>query len=126
MVQCTHPSNTKFSGFLIGGIIKPILYWDKCSGLFFLAKICGAISISGSLGYLPLGKEMLYRLTSGQNVVAPPFTIKPEQVSKMEQHALRSVNNCLNTNIYSYSGTSGRQSSNLYINVVHIFNTSVN
>jgi hypothetical protein len=45
----------------------------------------------------------------------------------MEQHTLKNVNNCLNTNIYSYLETSGGQSSNLYLNVVHIFNnTSVN
>ncbi len=43
----------------------------------------------------------------------------------MEQHALKIVNNCLNTNIYSYLETSGGQS-NLYLNVVHFFNTSVN
>ncbi len=36
------------------------------------------------------------------------------------------VNNYLNTNIYSYLETSGSQSSNLYLNVVHFFNTSVN
>jgi len=35
------------------------------------------------------------------------------------------VNNCLNTNIYSYLGTSGGKNSNLYLNVVHFFNTSV-
>jgi hypothetical protein len=44
----------------------------------------------------------------------------------MEQQALKNVNNCLNTNIYSYLETSGDQSSNLYINAVHFFNTSVN
>jgi hypothetical protein len=37
----------------------------------------------------------------------------------MEQHALKIVNNCLNTNIYSYLETSGGQSYNLYLNVVH-------
>ncbi len=36
----------------------------------------------------------------------------------MEQRALRYVNNCLNTNIYSYLETSGGQSSNLYLHVV--------
>ncbi len=30
----------------------------------------------------------------------------------MEQNALKNVNNCLNTNIYSYLETSGGQSSN--------------
>ncbi len=44
----------------------------------------------------------------------------------MEQHALKKVNNYLNTNIYSFSETSGGQSSNLYFNVAHFLNTSVN
>jgi hypothetical protein len=39
----------------------------------------------------------------------------------MEQHALINVNNCLNTNIYSYLVTSGDQC----LNVVHFFNTSI-
>jgi len=37
----------------------------------------------------------------------------------MEQCALKNVNNCLNTNNYSYLETSGGQSSNPYLNVVH-------
>ncbi len=37
----------------------------------------------------------------------------------MEQHALKIVNNRLNTNIYSYLETSGFQSSNPYLIVVH-------
>ncbi len=44
----------------------------------------------------------------------------------MEQYALQNVNNYLNTNIYSHLETSGGQSSNLYLNVVHFLNTSVN
>ncbi len=39
---------------------------------------------------------------------------------------LKRANNCLNTNIYSYLQTSGGQSSNIYLNVVHFFNTTVN
>ncbi len=38
----------------------------------------------------------------------------------------KNVKKCLNTNIYSYLETSGGQSSNKFINVVHFFNTSVN
>jgi hypothetical protein len=38
----------------------------------------------------------------------------------------KNVNNRLNTRIYSYLETSGGQSSNLYLNVVHFFNASVN
>jgi hypothetical protein len=37
----------------------------------------------------------------------------------MELRTLINKNNCLNTNIYSYFETSGGQSSNLYLNVVH-------
>ncbi len=44
----------------------------------------------------------------------------------MEQRALKNVNYGLNTNIYSYLETSGGKSYNLYLNVVHFFNTSVN
>ncbi len=44
----------------------------------------------------------------------------------MEQHALKNVNNDFNIKIYSYLETSGGQSSNLYLNVVNFFNTSVN
>jgi hypothetical protein len=44
----------------------------------------------------------------------------------MEQHTIKNVNIGSNTNIYSYLETPGGQSSNLYLNVVHFFNTSVN
>jgi hypothetical protein len=42
----------------------------------------------------------------------------------MERHTLKNVNNYLNTNIYSYLETSGVQSSDLYLNVVYLWNTS--
>ncbi len=48
-----------------------------------------------------------------------------EQHPLMEQHTFKNVNNYLNTNIYSYLETSAGPSSNLYLNVVHFFNTSV-
>jgi hypothetical protein len=44
---------------------------------------------------------------------------------KMEQRALKIVNNCLNSSIYSYLDTSDHQSSNLYLNVVHFFSMPV-
>jgi len=44
----------------------------------------------------------------------------------MEQCTFKNVNNCLNANIYSYLKTSGGQSSNLYLDVVHFFNDIVN
>ncbi len=37
----------------------------------------------------------------------------------------KNINNCLNTNIYSYLEISGGQSSNPYLNVVHFYNTRV-
>ncbi len=43
----------------------------------------------------------------------------------MEQRALKNVDNCLNTNIYSYLETSGGKSYKIYLNTVHFFNTSV-
>jgi hypothetical protein len=44
----------------------------------------------------------------------------------MEQRAFKNVNKYFNTNIYSYLETSGGQSSNLYLDVAHFFNTRVN
>jgi hypothetical protein len=41
----------------------------------------------------------------------------------MEQSAFNNINNCLNTNIYSYFETSGGQSSNLHLDIVYFFNT---
>jgi hypothetical protein len=44
----------------------------------------------------------------------------------MEQQTFKNVHNCWNTNISFHLETSGGQNSNLYLNVVHFFNTSVN
>jgi hypothetical protein len=44
----------------------------------------------------------------------------------MEQRALKNVSYHLNINNYSYLEASGGHSSNLYLNLVHFFNTSVN
>jgi hypothetical protein len=46
--------------------------------------------------------------------------------TEQHKHALKNVNNCLNTNIYSYLETSGGQGSKQYLNVVHFFSASVN
>ncbi len=46
-------------------------------------------------------------------------------IELMEHHTLKNVRHCLNNNIYSYLETSGGQSSNLYLNTVPFFNTSV-
>jgi hypothetical protein len=55
------------------------------------------------------------------------FTAQGIECTKsMEQHALKNVNNCLNTHIYSDLETSRGQSSILDLNVVNFFNISVN
>jgi len=56
--------------------------------------------------------------------LAMPFMLF--KIAGMEQRTIKNVNNHLNINIYYYLETSGGQSSNLYLNVVHFFNTSVN
>ena len=43
--------------------------------------------------------------------------------ASLEQRTLKFVNNCLNTNIYSYLETSGGESSKLDLNVVHFLHT---
>jgi len=59
---------------------------------------------------------------SGGKATPPPLKLDPVP---MEQRALKNVNNNLNTNIYPYLETSGGQCSNIYLNVVNFFNTSV-
>ncbi len=44
----------------------------------------------------------------------------------MEQNAFKNVNYCWYTNISFYLHSSGGKSYNVYLNVVHSFNTSVN
>jgi hypothetical protein len=44
----------------------------------------------------------------------------------MEQRTFKNSHNYLNINIYSYLETSSGQSFNLYLNVVHFFDTTVN
>jgi hypothetical protein len=44
----------------------------------------------------------------------------------MEQRALKNAPYCLKTKIYSYLETPGGKSYNLYLNIVHVFNTSLN
>ncbi len=57
-----------------------------------------------------------------------PFTVNYQDDVALQHRmmVLKNVNNCLNTNIHSYSEISGGQGSNLYLNVVPFFNASVN
>ncbi len=47
-------------------------------------------------------------------------------IFQMEQRTFKNIDSCMNININSYLETSGDKSDNLYLNVVHFFNTSVN
>jgi hypothetical protein len=55
-------------------------------------------------------------------MILPPLVFHARPISN--EKAAKSVNNCLNTNIYSYSETPACQSPNLYLNVV-LFSTLV-
>jgi len=57
--------------------------------------------------------------------ISTNYTLGDITTNRMEEHTLENVNNCLNTNIYSYLETYGGQSSNLYLDA-YLFNTSVN
>jgi hypothetical protein len=48
-------------------------------------------------------------------------SVKKQKIPTMEQHALKDVSNCSDSNIYSYLETSSGQSSNLYLNVGSFF-----
>ncbi len=52
--------------------------------------------------------------------------MKIKQVTTMKQRALKNVNSSRDTKITFYLETSGGQNSNLHLNIVYFFNTSVN
>jgi len=104
----------------VGQISVGTMFFDQkpCSRFidFFIILLLCYVQIQSPLG------------TIMQNVIVSihPFLSLGKRLSLMEECALQNVNNCLNTNIYSYLEISGGQSSNLYLNVVQFFNTSVN
>jgi len=65
---------------------------------------------------------------SKSNLLLKIFFIKHMKVTTTYNGTahFKNVNNYLNTNIHSHLETSGGQKSNLYLNVVHFFNTRVN
>jgi hypothetical protein len=58
--------------------------------------------------------ELLLIVSLGEEKFCPA-----RKVMQMEHCTLKNVNNCLNTNIYSYSETSGGKNYDLYLNIVH-------
>ncbi len=64
-------------------------------------------------------------LISEQVIHVTPLWKAPACLSNGTTH-FKNVNKFLNNNIYSYIETSDGQSSNVYLNLVHFFNTSLN
>jgi hypothetical protein len=58
--------------------------------------------------------------------MSPYYTVEQESGRTMEQHALKNIKKWSNTKIFFYLETSGGQNSNLFLNVVYFFKTSVN
>jgi len=82
-----------------------------------MIQFCKNIKILGlSKNFVQHSADFLY-MESPKNVVRNVMS------GKM---CFKNVNNYLNTNIYSYLETSGGQSTNLFINVAHFFNTRFN
>jgi hypothetical protein len=84
-------------------------------------KDCPKVESKSVISCIVLNKDLL---TRPNRLFTTQYQLG--KVELMEQRTLKNVNNSLNTNIYSFLETSGGQSSNLYLNVVHFFNTSVN
>ncbi len=77
-----------------------------------------SVTQEASFTILELSFTLIYEIFS--------IGITYDRKLSMEQYALNNVNNSLNTNIYSYLQKYGDQNYILYLNVVCIFNTSVN
>jgi hypothetical protein len=68
--------------------------------------------------------KSIYNKNEPRYVYDTPERFKQQTIFIM-QHAFKSVNNCLNINIYFYLETSGGQSSTLHLSVMLIFSTPV-
>ncbi len=77
-------------------------------------------AVYGLFAFLPFKAKAGF-----ENVTLIHFQVHSDAPT-MEQRALKNVNDCMNSNIYSYLETSGGKSYNLYLNIVHFFNTIVN
>ncbi len=64
----------------------------------------------------PIAVARLFALVSYTPQCDPNIQLDP-----MKQHALKIVNNCLNTNIDSYSVTSGTNAIKLFLSVIYEF-----
>ncbi len=74
--------------------------------------------------YYSLG--IFYKLFYSCNLQYNEISLLDLSLKHNRRAGFKNVNNCLNSKIYSYFETSSGQSYNLYLNVVHFFNASVN
>ncbi len=93
---------------------------DHFLNAFFSNEVSGFKTFSVFQSFI--AKKNIYNQYESQNVT----NIDLEQLDNNGTACLKNLNICLNINIYSYVETSGGQSSNLHLNVVHFFKTSVN
>ncbi len=75
-------------------------------------------TLKGGQGGLPPGPTNSFINAKNLYIYKLKFT---KTVVTIKQHTLKDVNNCLNN-----PQTPGGQSSHLYLNVAHFFNTGVN
>jgi hypothetical protein len=84
----------------------------------------------GMLGWFPPTQYLGWFIDIEGKFIAPiirtVFENQKTSLDLMEERAFKNINNCLNINVYSYLETSGGRISDLYLNVVHFFNTRVN
>ncbi len=79
-----------------------------------------------SIHFCLLKQKFLFKIDKSENINCDTFSVVPSVIYDNGTVRFKNINNCLNTNIYSYLETPGGQISNPYLNVVHFFNTSVN
>ncbi len=104
--------------------LHAVVLADQAVGDCRLLKICRCGAYSFVLVAIVLMTIVLMAFVL-MTFVLMTFVEMTICLEAMEQPALK-MYHCFNTNIYSYSETSGCQKSNLYLNIFHFFNTGVN
>jgi hypothetical protein len=121
LIQTGQTGGQLYSGTSFPPLVFPALT-VKVVTLFKL-KAAAELFFGHSFHWGALSTQLSYHF-SLVFVANTPLSFLTIRIGSMEQHALKNLNNCLNTYIYSYLETSGGQNSNIYSNV-DFSNTSV-
>jgi hypothetical protein len=105
-VDCSR-SNCSFTGLSVNLCQTDSVMVDRQLSVKCLLGLSPSfLSVKSAVRHLDIGQQSPHHFFMRWHMFLIPNTVL------IEQHALKNINNCINTNIYSYLETSGGQSPN--------------